>query len=84
MGFFRQEYWPGLPFPSPGDLLDPGMETAPLTFPALADSFFFFLITRATWKVTLPEPFSLSYITNLTGVWFASAATFHNFSTFTF
>ena len=34
MGFFRQEYWPGLPFPSPGDLLDPGMETAPLTFPA--------------------------------------------------
>ena len=22
----RQEYWSGLPFPSPGDLLDPGME----------------------------------------------------------
>ena len=26
MGFFRQEYWSGLPFPSPGDLLDPGIE----------------------------------------------------------
>jgi len=24
MGFFRQEYWSGLPFPSPGDLPDPG------------------------------------------------------------
>ena len=24
MGFSRQEYWSGLPFPSPGDLLDPG------------------------------------------------------------
>ena len=26
MGFSRQEYWSGLPFPSPGDLLDPGIE----------------------------------------------------------
>ena len=25
-GFPRQEYWGGLPFPSPGDLLDPGIE----------------------------------------------------------
>ena len=30
MGFSRQEYWSGLPFPPPGDLPDPGME---LTFP---------------------------------------------------
>ena len=28
MGFPRQEYWGGLPFPSPGDLLDPGTEPA--------------------------------------------------------
>ena len=36
MGFSRQEYWSGLPFPSPGDLPDPGME---LGSPALqADS----------------------------------------------
>ena len=36
MGFPRQEYWSGLPFPSPEDLPDPGVE---LTSPALqADS----------------------------------------------
>ena len=27
MGFSRQEYWSGLPFPSPRDLPDPGMRT---------------------------------------------------------
>ena len=27
MGVLRQEYWGGLPFPSPEDLPDPGMET---------------------------------------------------------
>ena len=26
MEFFRQEYWSGLPFPSPGDLSNPGIE----------------------------------------------------------
>ena len=26
MGFFSQEYWSGLPFPSPGDLPDSGIE----------------------------------------------------------
>ena len=26
MGFPKQEYWSGLPFPSPGDLLKPGIE----------------------------------------------------------
>ena len=26
MGFSRQEYWNGLPFPSPGDLPNPGIE----------------------------------------------------------
>ena len=29
MGFSRQEYWSGLPFPSPGDLPDPGIEPGP-------------------------------------------------------
>ena len=32
VGFSRQEYWSGLPFPSPGDLPDPGIE---LSSPAL-------------------------------------------------
>ena len=26
LGFSRQEYWSGLPFPSPGDLPDPGIQ----------------------------------------------------------
>ena len=30
MGFSRQEYWSGLPFPSPGDLPNPGIETQTL------------------------------------------------------
>ena len=29
MGFSRQEYWSGLPFPPPGDLPDPGIEPVP-------------------------------------------------------
>ena len=29
MGFSRQEYWSGFPFPSPGDLPDPGIEPGP-------------------------------------------------------
>ena len=29
MGFPRREYWSGLPFPSPGDVPDPGIEPAP-------------------------------------------------------
>ena len=32
MEFSRQEYWSGLPFPSPGDLPDPGIEPG---YPAL-------------------------------------------------
>ena len=28
--FFRQEYWSGLPFPSPRDLPDPGIGPSPL------------------------------------------------------
>ena len=40
MGFFRQKYWSGLPFPSPGDFPDTGTEfTSPASLP-LADSFF--------------------------------------------
>ena len=38
MGFPRQEKWSGLPFPPPGDLLDPGIE--PMS-PALQVDFFF-------------------------------------------
>ena len=34
VGFSRQEYWSGLPFPSPGDLPDPGIETMSLALQA--------------------------------------------------
>ena len=40
MGFSRQEYWSGLPFPSPGDLPDPETEPTSLMSPALAGGFF--------------------------------------------
>ena len=36
MGFSRQECWSGLPFPSPGDLPDPGIE--PGSLPLEADA----------------------------------------------
>ena len=40
MGFSRQEYWSGLPFPFPGDLPDPGIKPEFPVSPALqADSF---------------------------------------------
>ena len=35
MGFSRQEYWSGLPFPPPGDLPDPGIEPMIPAAPAL-------------------------------------------------
>ena len=34
MEFSRQEYWSGLPFPSPGDLPDPGIEPGSPTLQA--------------------------------------------------
>ena len=40
MGFSRQGDWSGLPFLSPGDLPNPGIEPVSLTFPALAGRFF--------------------------------------------
>ena len=45
MGFPRQEYWSGLPFPSSGDLPDPGIEPAS---PALVGRFF---ITEPPGKI---------------------------------
>ena len=45
MGFSRQEYWSGLPFHSPGNLPEPGIEPAS---PALAGWFFFFFFFFTT------------------------------------
>ena len=40
MGYSRQEYWSGLPFPPPRDLLDPRIEPFSPASPALAGRFF--------------------------------------------
>ena len=47
MGFPRQEHWSGVPFPSPGDLPDLGVEPES---PALAGRFF---TTEPPGKLTL-------------------------------
>ena len=47
MGFSRQEYWSGLPFPPPGDLPDLGVKSASLKSPALAGGFF---TTSTNWE----------------------------------
>ena len=49
MGFSRQEYWSGLPFPSPGNLTNPGIEPS---FPALqADA----LPSEPPGKTSIPK-----------------------------
>ena len=40
MEFSRQEYWTGLPFPTPGDLPHPGTDPSCLVSPALVGIFF--------------------------------------------
>ena len=47
MGFFRQQYWSGLPFPSPGDLPNPGIKPTSLTSPAMTSQFF---TTSVSWE----------------------------------
>ena len=48
IGFSRQEYWSGLPFPPPRNLPHPGTEPTSPSSPALAGGFF---TTWATWEV---------------------------------
>ena len=40
MKFWGQDYWSGLPFPTPADLPDPDIEPASLASPAFAGGFF--------------------------------------------
>ena len=49
MEFSRQDDWSGLPFPTPGDLTDPGIKPRSSVPPAVAGRFF---ITAATGKPT--------------------------------
>ena len=47
VGFSRQEYWSGSPFPSLGELPNTGIKPMSLMCPALAGGFF---TTKATWE----------------------------------
>ena len=46
-GFPRRKYWTGLPFPSPGDLPDPGIKLTSTGSPAMAGRFFYYC---ANWE----------------------------------
>ena len=50
MGFPRQEYWSGLPFPSPKDLHDSGVGPTSLLSPVSTGRFF---TTSATWETRI-------------------------------
>ena len=50
MGFPQQEYWNRLPFPTPGDLPNPGMEPRFPAFPALSGRFFITVPPRRNYK----------------------------------
>ena len=50
MGFSRQENWSVLPFATPGDLPDPGIEPVSLVSPLLASRFF---TTSDTWEAPI-------------------------------
>ena len=56
MRFSRQEYWSGLPCPSPGDLPDPGMELKSLMSPTLAGRFFNTSTTSPRQMSTTSDP----------------------------
>ena len=51
MGFPEEECWSGLPFPSPGDFPNPGIEPLSAVSSALAGRF---CTTGATWFLCLP------------------------------
>ena len=55
MGFFRQEYWSGLPFPPPGDLPDPRIEPT---------SLFLFCVLHCRWILYLLS-YQVSPLTSL-------------------
>ena len=62
MEFSRQEYWSGLPCPSPRDLPGPGTEPISPTSPALAGGFF---TTSATWEAHIIKYTYLKYTIQL-------------------
>ena len=76
MGFSRQEYWSGLPFPSPGNIPDPRIKPTSLMSPALAGGFF---TTGATWDMgirVISFSYFQGYILYLDTVFYTSKNTY--------
>ena len=67
LGFSRQQYWSGLPFPPPGDLPDQGIKPASLVSPALVGRFFTTSAKAITSVGCLAEKWSTGYLTLLVG-----------------
>ena len=65
MGFPRQEYWSGLPFPSPGDVPNPEIQLTSLTSPALAGGFFTTSATCEALPITWAAPMGTLLILEL-------------------
>ena len=53
MEFSRQEYWSGVPFPSPGDLPNSGIEPTSPAIPALAGGIFTTVLSEKLFKIWL-------------------------------
>ena len=56
MGFSKQEYWSGLPFPTPGNLPNPRIEPVSLISPELPGRFFTTSTIWETQKYGINEP----------------------------
>ena len=63
MGFCRQPYWTGLPFPLPGALPDPGMDSMSFESPALAGRFFTTEPPGKLPTILHPKPISVLFLT---------------------
>ena len=62
MGFLRQEYWSGLPFHSPGDLPDPGIEPTSLALQVDSSPLRHLTLSRvpcATLYILVGYPFKI-------------------------
>ena len=81
MQFSRQEYWKGLPLPTPGDLPNPGIEPTSLVSPALAGEIF---TTSSTWPITwhiiLAQEMKLINIINSRVSWYQESQLGINYS----
>ena len=75
MRFLRQEYWSGLPFPPPGDLPNPGLESTSPVSPTLTGRliFFFFLTTELPGKTQKRYRASQSVWRTYLGRWYRNS-----------